>query len=228
MANEVRRGLLVADRVLDLHRTSQTRVWYPRLSWAWLGIASSTVIGDDREHVMSDDHDPERFEDENRLSATEAREGLSELVKWREANLSKPIISTSLGSKFASRESLRVRSIIYGTRMTRLRLLFAACVRAIRHSSHLQHALKNSFGVMLLSLPAFLPRGSAGGISTFCETTTTKLAYKGESWFAEAHGQWMVISYVWVLETNTGATWRVSSLRIVRLDPTAWPSLFRP
>ena len=36
----------------------------------------------------------------------------------------------------------------------------------------------------------------------------------------------MVISYVWVLETNTGATWRVSSLRIVRLDPTVWLSLF--
>jgi hypothetical protein len=29
----------------------------------------------------------------------------------------------------------------------------------------------------------------------------------------------MIISYVWVLETNTGATWRVSSLRIVRIDP---------
>ena len=28
----------------------------------------------------------------------------------------------------------------------------------------------------------------------------------------------MIISYVWVLETNTGATWRVAFLRIVRLD----------
>ena len=26
----------------------------------------------------------------------------------------------------------------------------------------------------------------------------------------------MIVSYVWVLETNTGATWRVSYLRIVR------------
>jgi hypothetical protein len=29
----------------------------------------------------------------------------------------------------------------------------------------------------------------------------------------------MIISYVWVLETNTGATWRVAYLRIVRLNP---------
>ena len=161
MANEMRRALLVADKILDLHNTSQTRVWYPRLSWAWLGIAPPTVIGDDRDRVMSDDHHPERFEDEHRLSVTEAREGLSELVGWREANLSKPI-SPYLGSKFTSRDSLQLRSVIYGPRITHLRFLFAACIRAIRHSSHLQHAIKNSIGVMLLSLPAFLSKGSSG------------------------------------------------------------------
>jgi hypothetical protein len=40
---------------------------------------------------------------------------------------------------------------------------------------------------------------------------------EGRRWFAAAHGQWMIISYVWVLETNSGATWRVAYLRIVRL-----------
>lgn len=39
----------------------------------------------------------------------------------------------------------------------------------------------------------------------------------------------MIISYVWVLETNTGATWRVAYLRIVRLYPIVrlftYPSL---
>jgi hypothetical protein len=162
MANEMRRALLVADKILDLHNTSQTRVWYPRLSWAWLGIAPPTVIGDDRDRVLSDDNDPDRFEDENRLSVTEAREGLSELVRWREANLSRPI-PPSLGSKFTSRESLQLR-IIYGPSITHLRFLFATCIRAIRHSSHLQHAVKNSIGVMLLSLPAFLSTDSSGRI----------------------------------------------------------------
>ena len=163
MANEARRALLVADKILDLHNTSQTRVWYPRLSWAWLGLAPPTVIGDDRDRVMSDDHDPDRFEDEHRLSVSEAREGLSELVGWREANLSRPLTPT-LASKFTSRESLQLRGIIYGPSITRLRFLFATCIRAIRHSSHLQHAVKNSIGVMLLSLPAFLSTGSPGGI----------------------------------------------------------------
>lgn len=37
----------------------------------------------------------------------------------------------------------------------------------------------------------------------------------GFQWFRWIHGQWMIISYVWVLETNTGATWRVGYLRLV-------------
>jgi hypothetical protein len=37
----------------------------------------------------------------------------------------------------------------------------------------------------------------------------------GFQWFAWIHGQWMIISYVWVLETSTGATWRVGYLRLV-------------
>jgi hypothetical protein len=168
MANEMRQALLVADNILDLHNTSRTLLWYPRLSWAWLGIAPPTIIGDDRDRVMSDDHNPECFEDENRLSMAEAREGLSELVSWRESNLSNPIPPfPSTKFPMASRESLRLRNIIYGPRITRLRLLFASCVRAVTHSSHLQHAVKNSIGVMLLSLPAFLSRGSPGGIRVF-------------------------------------------------------------
>jgi hypothetical protein len=161
MANDMHRALLIAEKILDLHNTSRTRLWYPCLSWAWLGIAPPTIIGDDRDRVMSDDNDPLLFEHENRLSMAEAREGLSELARWRDSNLSAPIF-THVGSTFTSRESLRLRNIIYGPRITRLRLLFARCVRAVTHSSHLQHALKNSIGVMLLSLLAFLPFGSPG------------------------------------------------------------------
>lgn len=37
----------------------------------------------------------------------------------------------------------------------------------------------------------------------------------GYRWYNSVHGQWMTISYLWVLETNTGATWRTGYLRIV-------------
>jgi hypothetical protein len=163
MANEMHWALLVAEKILNLHNTSRTRLWYPRLSRAWLGIAPPSIIGEDQDHVMADDNHPNSFEDENRLSMAEARQGLSELVRWRENNLSTPLLPYR-GSKYTGKESLQLRNIIYGLRITRLRILFASSVRAVRHSGHLQHAVKNSIGVMLLSLPSFLPKGSSGRI----------------------------------------------------------------
>ncbi|KAG1800779.1 uncharacterized protein HD556DRAFT_1430168 [Suillus plorans] len=60
---------------------------------------------------------------------------------------------------------------------------------------HLQHATKNAIGVAMLSFLAFLPSHSAGF-----------------QWFRWIHSQWMIISYVWVLETNTGVTWRSGTI----------------
>jgi len=45
---------------------------------------------------------------------------------------------------------------------------------------------------------------------------------QGQKWFTHFRGQWMIISYVWVLETNTGATWRVGYLRLARFDADIW------
>ncbi|KAI9446851.1 hypothetical protein H4582DRAFT_1908820 [Lactarius indigo] len=191
MAEEMHNALIVVDRVLLLHNTSRTRLWYPRLSLAWLGVAPPTIIDD--VHVTPDDDDPGRFEDEHNMSMAEAREGLSELARWRAT------ISSTWYSRPSSPDPNEIyfRNVIHGPRITRFRLIFATCVRGVARSSHLKHAIKNSIGVALLSLPAFLPTGSSG-----------------QKWFAHTHGQWMIVSYVWVLETNTGATWRVAYLRI--------------
>ncbi|KAI0262972.1 hypothetical protein BC834DRAFT_1027888 [Gloeopeniophorella convolvens] len=197
MADEVRNALLVADKILAQYDTSRTRLWYPRLSWAWLGAAPPTIVDDDG--TLPDYNDPERFEDEHRMSMAEAREGLSERARRREADsITLASLMPAAKPAPAARRLLRVRdSVLPGPRVIRARLLLATLVRAIAHSSHLQHAIKNAIGVALLSLPAFLPTGSPG-----------------QRWFVHVHGQWMIISYVWVLETNTGATWRVAYLRI--------------
>ncbi|KAK7689181.1 hypothetical protein QCA50_007872 [Cerrena zonata] len=67
-----------------------------------------------------------------------------------------------------------------------------------RSGHHFGHALKSAVGVALLTLPAFLPEDSSG-----------------RKWFNANRGQWATISYLWVLETNTGATWRTGYLRIL-------------
>ena len=160
MAEEMHNALVVADRILLLHNTSRTRLWYPRLSLAWLGFATPTVVDDI--HVMPNDGDVERFENENNMSMAEAREGLSELARWREANSFTPLSRSSSVKPAKQNGLLYIRNVIYGPRITRFRLIFAACVRSVARSSHLQHAIKNSIGVALLSLPAFLPTGSSG------------------------------------------------------------------
>ena len=160
MAEEMHNALVVADKILLLHNTSRTRLWYPRLSLAWLGIAPPTIIDDI--HVVPNDGDPEHFENEHNMSMAEAREGLSELARWREANSSTSLPRPPSTKPPNEKGLLYIRSIIYGARITHFRLIFAACVRGVARSSHLQHAIKNSIGVALLSLPAFLPTGSPG------------------------------------------------------------------
>ena len=160
MSEEMHNALVVADRILLLHNTSSTRLWYPRISLAWLGIAAPTVIDDI--HVLPHDGEQERFEDEHNMSMAEAREGLSELARWREANSSTSLSRASSCKPANEKGLLYIRNVIYGPRITRFRLIFAACVRSVARSSHLQHAIKNSIGVALLSLPAFLPIGSPG------------------------------------------------------------------
>lgn len=70
-------------------------------------------------------------------------------------------------------------------------------IHSLKHSRHLQYGLKNAIGIALLSLPAFLPREQGG------------------DWFQRVHGQWALITYIFVLETNTGATIRTGGLRFL-------------
>lgn len=70
-------------------------------------------------------------------------------------------------------------------------------IHSLKHSRHLQYGLKNAIGIALLSLPAFLPKEQGG------------------DWFQRVHGQWALITYIFVLETNTGATIRTGGLRFL-------------
>ena len=78
------------------------------------------------------------------------------------------------------------------------RLYIYRLLTSFIHSRHLQFALKNAAGVGFLSIPGFLPHGT-----------------KGQTWFFEEKGVWMVISYFYVLEPSTGATYRVGLWRIM-------------
>ena len=201
MAHECRQALEIVRDLMTSYNAMPTRLWTPHLSRGWLGVSPHQVVPEELPDIPDD---PIPLAPVRRLSVTEAQAGI----------LEHRASSTSAGdglfdprATFRARYAHRLRSgyrswwpphkLWRSDLMLNLRLRLAPLIRSVLHSKHLQHAFKNALGVGLLSIPAFFPVGSPA-----------RMAWE------EIRGQWMVITYVWVLETNTGATWRVGYLRL--------------
>lgn len=170
MAHEVHHALQISHTIVNLHQTSPRRLWHPHFSLAWFGVAPRTFILDERSTLVAE----EIPDIDTNLSPEEARQGLAE--HYGVANipssisLSIPIAEKSdpgPGRKYSYRFSVRQFHLVIpwvwrARGVLRIRLGLSKVVRAILHSSHLRHALKNAAGVALLSLPAFLPPESRG------------------------------------------------------------------
>ncbi|KAG1883151.1 hypothetical protein F4604DRAFT_1741037 [Suillus subluteus] len=203
MAYDTSHILQVAQNISAHHEASRLRFWLPRLTWQWLGIAPRTFIMEEYGAPMAHD----ASEAETTLSAEEVRQGIAFVDRHDEVTSQEVSYSHAI-KRIPSGQQLSLKSFPRCLLSTpqrlwnhpfilQLRLGASRVIRNMQHSSHLQHATKNAIGVAMLSFPAFLPSNSAGF-----------------QWFKWIHGQWMIISYVWVLETNTGATWRVGYLRL--------------
>ncbi|KZO95733.1 hypothetical protein CALVIDRAFT_150214 [Calocera viscosa TUFC12733] len=79
-----------------------------------------------------------------------------------------------------------------------VRLGLARLLKALWHNGHMRYGFKLALGTFLLALPAYFPLGNSG-----------------REWFDNSHGQWIVISFMYVLETETGTTIRAGWLRIL-------------
>ncbi|KAI8998920.1 hypothetical protein BD414DRAFT_476445 [Trametes punicea] len=223
MAHEMARALQIAENIATLYEESRTRLWYPHITLQWLGVPPGPFISDDNGDLVFASGGVVGGEStdiggDERLTVMEARQGLAErafsftLVKGRPlpagglsmryrnyaASASKMDLKQGDGKPWTWKYWSNLFSMLWSTeRMLRLRVWLSKRYRAMQHSSHWRHGLKNAIGVAVLSFPAFMPEGSAG-----------------RQWFQSWRGQWMVISYLWVLETNTGATWRTGYLRL--------------
>ncbi|KAI0646763.1 hypothetical protein C8Q79DRAFT_907394 [Trametes meyenii] len=224
MAQEMGSALGVAENIASLYEDSPTRLWYPHMTLQWLGVPPGSFISDDHGDAlfasggMAEEDTMDLGADE-RLTFTEAQQGLAErafsftLVKGRALPAGGLSVRYKTHSAATSRTDLQMSeakpwtwkywsgmiSMLWSTeRMLRVRVWLSKRHRALQHSSHWRHGLKNAIGVAVLTFPAFMPKGSAG-----------------REWFQSFRGQWMTISYLWVLETNTGATWRTGYLRLI-------------
>lgn len=90
-----------------------------------------------------------------------------------------------------------VRSLLVTRRALRYRFALSDTVQTLRHSRHIKFGLKLTAGIVLLTLPAWLAPGD------------------GKQWWLDKRGQWMAISYLFCLETSTGASVRTSLFRIL-------------
>ncbi|KZT52483.1 hypothetical protein CALCODRAFT_558069 [Calocera cornea HHB12733] len=181
-----------AQNVLDniYHREFSSVCFYlasileiPSLTWAWLGIGQTTVLTPPKS-TGSDDIDS------HAASKGETDAALKEQTS--------SMISSGANSRFHEGNKFLRWLLPSSSTMLRYRLKLASIVRAIQRSPHARYGFKAALGTMLLTLPGFLPRGSAA-----------------RSWFDQSHGQWMVIAFLFVLETDTGATLRNGMWRII-------------
>lgn len=201
MAQEIQFSLRVVKEVRACFDESRPRLWYPRFSLAWLGV-TPTVVSHEEGGTFLDEGIPE---ESSLLSEREALQGIAERTYngFRREHENYIDRLTAKRSRITGRlfSPEWFKSLIHSNwnhpKTLRARLRLSKVSRAFKQSAHLRHAFKNAAGVALLSLPAYL-----GGNSP------------GRKWFQQSFGQWMVISYVWVLETNTGATIRISYLRL--------------
>lgn len=75
------------------------------------------------------------------------------------------------------------------------RVTMSKHLTTFKSSLHIRYAVKLALGVALLSLLGWLP-GS-------------------QEWFRSERGVWLIVTYIWVLELNSGATFRIAVYRAI-------------
>lgn len=81
--------------------------------------------------------------------------------------------------------NVRLHAWARSPRVLSYRLELSHWIRSVHRSRHIKFAIKLAAGNTLLSLPNWV-----GG--------------SGRSWFSSQRAQWIIITYVWCLETSTG------------------------
>ncbi|SNX82747.1 uncharacterized protein MEPE_01453 [Melanopsichium pennsylvanicum] len=173
----------------------------------WLG---RKTLGAGDEMALADERvDALLHEDEPPSPASEARDdtidffddGSHDLLGPNAAHLERipSRVSNSVASIHAwVRAHLRgVRKLLRTRRALRFRFALSSRVRTLRHSRHIKFGIKLTAGIVLLTLPCWLALGD------------------GKRWWLDQRGQWMAISYLFCLETSTGASIRTSFFRIL-------------
>ncbi|KAF9505296.1 hypothetical protein BS47DRAFT_1385984 [Hydnum rufescens UP504] len=189
IASDLIAALKLAQSIAEKFQSrKRRRLWLPKLTKAWFSSRNPTPNWD------SMDHDADEF-DRDYSDGPYPSEQRKDIV---EEEVEETSLDPNIKKKIVPIHSYRdIRRYLKGAWASVLepRIRFSKSLHSLRHSPHPRYAFKNAFGVALLSLPAFLPSENY--------------------WFTDFYAHWTIATYVFVLETNTGATIRTGALRLI-------------
>jgi hypothetical protein len=161
MAHEMQKAVNIATKAVMTYESSGLQLWYPRISWAWLGAPPRTFIGEDDGPFTGSQMPPSV----TLLTREEEHHGVADVQSMTMAlddSISIPrhnifLIASAVRLVLKCKRLLTPSRIWNTSMILNLRLHSSRIISSIKSSGHLQHALENAFGIALLSVPAFLP-----------------------------------------------------------------------
>ncbi|CDZ97409.1 Predicted membrane protein [Phaffia rhodozyma] len=185
---------LESAAALRAHTSVKATIRMPTLTRAWLGSSSLSAKWDEtaQDQDQEDDEDGSQHVDRSRqdIQASIAEVFLTPPPARRARRFSRSPLKWFYGTFLVLWDSHCVLSF---------RLTLARFVQALHARKHnFTYSIKLGLGFTLLTLPAFLPPSSHGRI-----------------WFTDIRGQWIPISYLFVLDVTSGQTWRVGTFRVM-------------
>ncbi|PWN23642.1 hypothetical protein BCV69DRAFT_237145, partial [Microstroma glucosiphilum] len=186
IAREAERCLKASQRHVSIWQASpHRRIFRPAVRWSkWL--ARTSYAAADEPNLLSEQ------EGVSLASALAGAETEGELFHriFTDGGKTKSQSTPHLPSRSnVLRRLWRVPDVV------KARLAISFFILSLRRNRHARFGMKLAIGVVLLSLPAWIP--------------------EARTWYGPQRGVWSLLSYIWVFEATSAATLRLASLRLV-------------
>ena len=188
-------------------RNTRRKLRMPAAQWRyWLGRTTvgaddGVATADERVDALLHEDDPASPTSEAQLDEVDYFDNVSNDLLAPSSKLERTPsrVSSSIASVhgWVTRRIRGMRRLFVTRHALRYRMALSNSLGTLRHSRHIKFGFKLTAGIVLLTLPAWLS------------------PVYGKTWWLGNRGQWMAISYLFCLETSTGASVRTSLFRIL-------------
>lgn len=185
ISREAERCLMASQRHVSIWQANpHRRLFRPAVRWSkWL--VRSGYADADEPNLLSEE------EGVSRASALAGAESEGEL--FRRIFTDGDRIKSQSTPHLPHRSNV-MRRLWRTPDVVKARLAASFFILSLRRNRHARFGMKLAIGVVLLSIPAWIP--------------------KARTWYGPQRGVWSLLSYIWVFEATSAATFRLASLRL--------------